>query len=100
MTGHIDFATLRATATSVFNIKVVRVSPALAPFVNLVGNSCTTSTPVTVTMSGLASLTAASTFSGTYTIPKLAGCGLAATTALNLVVPGPGNTFTAVAAPR
>ena len=30
VTGHIDFATLRATATSVFNIKVVRVSPALA----------------------------------------------------------------------
>ena len=97
--GHIDFTTLQATATSVFDIRIVRASPALLPFLNLVGNSCTTSTPVTVTMSGAASLTAASTFSGTYTIPKLAHCGLA-TTALNLVVPGPGNTFTAVATPQ
>jgi len=99
VTGHVDFTTLQATATSVFDIKVVKASPALLPFVNLVGNSCKTSTPVTVTMSGAASLTAASTFSGTYTIPKLEHCGLA-TTALNLVVPGPGNTFTAVATPR
>jgi hypothetical protein len=37
-------------------------------------------------------------FSGTYTIPPLQNCG-AATKALNLVVPGPGNTFTAVATP-
>ena len=44
-------------------------------------------------------LTAASTFTGTYAIPQLAHCGLA-TTALNLVVPGPGNTFTAVATPQ
>jgi hypothetical protein len=99
VTGHVDFTTLQATATSVFDIKVVRASPALLPFVNLVGNSCQTSTPVTVTMSGAASLTAPSTFTGTYTIPKLAHCGLA-TTALNLVVPGPGNTFTAVATPQ
>jgi hypothetical protein len=99
VSGHVDLATLQATATSVFDIKVVKASPALLPFVNLVGNSCKTATPVTVTMTGLASLTAASTFTGTYTIPKLAHCGLA-TTALNLVVPGPGNTFTAVAAPR
>jgi hypothetical protein len=99
VTGHVDFTTLQATATSVFNIKVVRASLVLLPFLNLVGNSCTTSTPVTVTMSGVASLTAPSTFSGTYTIPPLAHCGLA-TTALNLVVPGPGNTFTAVATPQ
>ena len=99
VTGHIDLATLQATATSVFDIKVVKASPALLPFLNLVGNSCKTSTPVAVTMSGAASLTAASTFTGTYTIPKLEHCGLA-TAALNLVVPGPGNTFTAVAAPR
>ena len=99
VTGHVDFTTLQATATSVFDIKVVRASPVLLPFVNLVGNSCQTSTPVTVTMSGAASLTAASTFTGNYTIPNLAHCGLA-TTALNLVVPGPGNTFTAVATPQ
>jgi hypothetical protein len=99
VSGHVDLATLQATATSVFDIKVVKASPALLPFLNLVGNSCKTSTPVTVTMSGLASLTSSATFTGTYTIPKLAHCGLA-TTALNLVVPGPGNTFTAVVAPK
>jgi hypothetical protein len=99
VTGRVDLTTLQATATSVFDIKVVRASPTLLPFVNLVGNSCTTARPVTVTMSGTASLTAPSTFEGTYTIPKLEHCGVL-TAALNLVVPGPGNTFTAVAAPR
>ncbi|MGZ4736045.1 MAG: hypothetical protein ACXV8R_10595 [Acidimicrobiia bacterium] len=99
VSGHVDFATFRTTATSVFVIKVVKVSPVLLPIVNLVGDSCRTSKTVKVTMSGVASLTAASTFSGTYTIPPLQNCGLA-TVALNQVVPGPGNTFTAVASPK
>ena len=33
------------------------------------------------------------------TLPNFKTCGLA-TTALNLVLPGPGNTFTAAATPR
>jgi hypothetical protein len=99
VSGHVDFATLQATATAVFNIRVVRASPVGLPFLNLVGNSCTTSTPVSVTMSGPANLAGPSTFSGTYTIPPLKSCGLA-TTALNLTVAGPGNTFTATATPR
>ena len=49
-------------------------------------------------MNGTANLSGASTFSSTYTIPDLANCGLA-TTALNLVIPGPGNTFSAVVQP-
>lgn len=99
VTGTVDFSTLKATATSVFDIKVTKVAPALAPSVNLVGNACKTSAPVKVTMSGTASLTAASTFKGTYTIPPLANCGLL-TTVLNQLVPGPGNTFSAVASPK
>jgi hypothetical protein len=99
VTGTVDFATLQAKATSVFDIKVTKVAPVLAPSVNLVGTRCKTSAPVKVTMSGKASLTAASTFKGTYTIPPLASCGLL-TPVLNQLVPGPGNTFTAVAAPR
>lgn len=99
VTGHVDFGTLKTRATSVFDIKVVRVSPVGLPSVNLVGDSCKTSTPVRVTMSGLASLTTSSTFRGTYTISPLQECGLT-TTALNLVVPGPGNTFKAVASPK
>ena len=67
--------------------------------VNLVGNSCTTATPVSVTMTGIASLTKASKFSGTFTIPNFKNCGLA-TAALNQLIPGPGNTFTANATPQ
>jgi hypothetical protein len=67
--------------------------------VNLVGTTCMTSKPVSVTMSGPASLGAPSVFSGVYTIPPLQNCGLA-TTALNLVLPGPGNTFSASATPK
>jgi hypothetical protein len=99
VTGTVSFSTLQAKATSVFDIKVTKVAPALAPSVNLVGDSCKTSTPVQVTMSGTANLTTASTFKGTYTIPPLAGCGLL-TAVLNQLVPGPGYTFTAVAAPK
>jgi hypothetical protein len=99
VTGTVNFKTFWTRATSVFNIKVTKVSPVLAPSVNLVGSSCTTSKPVTVTMAGKASLTAASTFRGSYTIPPLKDCG-ATTLALNQLVPGPGNTFTAVASPK
>jgi hypothetical protein len=96
--GHVDFATLQVTATSTFDIRIVSVRPVLLPFVNLVGNRCTTSTPITVTMSGQVDLAAGSIFTGVYTIPPLKNCGLA-TPALNLVVPGPGNTFTASFSP-
>jgi hypothetical protein len=96
--GHVDFATLQVTATSTFDIRVVSVRPVLLPFVNLVGNRCTTSTPISVTMSGQVDLAAGSTFTGVYTIPPLENCGLA-TPALNLLVPGSGNTFTASFSP-
>jgi hypothetical protein len=99
VTGTVSFSTFQAKATSVFDIKVTKVAPALTPSVNLVGSSCKTSIPVKVTMAGKASLTASSTFKGTYTIPPLAGCGLL-TPVLNQLVPGPGNTFTAVASPK
>ena len=84
---------------STFDIKVLRASPALLPFVNLVGNRCTTAQPVSVTMSGTADLTGSSTFTGTYTIPKFKTCqGL--TLALDVAISGPGNTFTATATPQ
>ena len=41
-------------------------------------------------------LAGTSTFAGTFTLPNFKTCG-AATTGLNLVLPGPGNTFTATA---
>jgi hypothetical protein len=97
VTGTVNLKTLKVTATSVFTIKLVSLSPEGLPFINLVGDSCQTSKPVSVTMSG--ALTPPLKFSGIYTIPPLKNCG-AATTALNLVVPGPGNTFSAIATPK
>jgi hypothetical protein len=97
VTGKIDFATLKVTATSVFNILITSAEAGPIP-VNLVGNSCTTTTPVSVTMSGKASFTGPSTFTGTYTIPQFKTCSLL-TPVLNQLIPGPGNTFKAVATP-
>lgn len=91
--GKVNFSTFAVTATAEFNVLVTSVKPLFLPL-NLVGNSCGTSQPVTVTFSGTFSLTAKSTFSGTYTIPPLSHCGLA-TPALNVVIPGPGNVFNA-----
>jgi hypothetical protein len=98
VTGTLDTSTFAVSATAVFNINITSLHATATPTVNLVGNSCTTSTPVSVTMQGTANLAGSSTFSGTYTIPPLQNCGLL-TTALNLVIPGPGNTFTATAYP-
>lgn len=96
--GTLDTSTFAVSATAVFDIRIVSAYPSLTPTVNIVGDSCRTSQPVSVTMAGTANLTGASTFSSNYTIPNLQDCGLA-TTALNLVVPGPDNTFTAVVQP-
>jgi len=95
--GSVDFATLTVTATASFNVLVTSVDPLGLP-VNLVGNSCGTSTPVTVTFTGPFSLSGGSTFTGTYTIPPLQNCG-AATAALDVVIPGPGNQFAATFVP-
>ncbi len=102
VTGHVDLSTFKVTATSTFNLRILKAYAAtlpLLPKINLVGSSCTTATPVRVTMSGTAQLGAASTFSGTFTLPPFTTCGLA-TTGLNLLIPGPGNTFSATATPR
>jgi hypothetical protein len=97
-TGHVDLTTLTATLTSTFDIRVPYVRPLGLPFLNLVGKRCQTATPITLTLSGPVDLTGGSTFSGTFAVPQFKNCGLA-TTALNLVVPGDGNTFTATASP-
>jgi hypothetical protein len=97
-TGHVDLSTLTATLTSTFDIKVPYVRPLGIPFLNLVGNRCQTATSITLTLSGPVDLVGGSTFSGTFAVPKFKNCGIA-TAALNLVVPGDGNTFTATARP-
>jgi hypothetical protein len=97
VTGKVNLNTLTVTSTASFNVLVTSVEPLGLP-VNLVGNSCGTSVPVSVTFSGKFSFTGSSKFSGKYTIPPLKDCELA-TTALNLVIPGPNNVFTASFAP-
>jgi hypothetical protein len=96
--GTIDLATLTASITSSFNIKIPHLRP-LGLRLNLVGDRCQTATPITLTMSGPVSLTGATTFSGEFTIPKFKNCGLL-TFAINLLIPGEGNTFTATASPK
>jgi hypothetical protein len=93
VSGTIDFSTLDVHATSTFNILVTSVKP-LGTSLNVVGSSCKTSTPVSLKFSGVISPISGGTFSGTYTIPSLANCGLS-TIALNELLAGPGNTFTA-----
>lgn len=96
-TGTVDFATLNVTITNSFNIKIPSLKPKLLP-INLVGSRCGTASPISLTMSGPADLVNGTTLGGEFTIPKFSNCGLA-TFALNLLVPGPGNTFTATARP-
>lgn len=108
VTGHVNISTFKVTSTSTFNIRLVSMYPAIPtlpvplplpiPKVNLVGNGCMTSSPISVTMSGIAKLGEASTFKGTFTIPDFANCGLM-TAVINQEIPGPGNTFSATASP-
>ena len=97
VSGKVNINALTVKATASFNVLVTSVTPLGLP-VNLVGNSCGTSKPVSVTFSGKFAFSGASKFSGDYTIPPLQNCELA-TPALNLVIPGPDNVFSASFAP-
>ena len=110
VTGHVNIGTFKVTSTSTFNIRLISMYPAIPtlplplplplpiPQVNLVGNGCMTSSPIKVTMSGIANLGEASTFKGTFTIPDFVNCGVM-TAVINQEIPGPGNTFSATASP-
>jgi hypothetical protein len=96
-TGTVDFSTFQVSTKSTFDIRVTKVTPHGSD-VNLVGDDCRTATPITVRMGGVADLEQGSTFSGQYTIPDFEGCQ-GAELALNEMIPGSGNTFTATFAP-
>jgi hypothetical protein len=104
VSGKINLDTFRVTSTSHFLLKIVSVTPVPPaglplPKINLVGNNCQTVAPVNVTMSGIAHLDVPSVFKGVFSIPEFSGCnGFEA--ALNQLIPGPGNTFTATARPE
>ena len=112
VTGHVNLDTFKVTSTSVVNIHILTMYasatapklpiglpklPGLPP-VNLVGNHCMTSTPVAITISGIAKIGQKSKFSGTFSIPDFKNCQ-SLTTVLNQEIPGPGNTFSAIASP-
>jgi hypothetical protein len=96
-TGHVDFATLQSTTTSRFNIRLTKMTPHGSD-TNLVGDDCKTSSPISITISGPAAISTASSLSGTFTIPDFANCRTM-TQLLNALIPGPGNTFSAVFGP-
>jgi hypothetical protein len=50
--GHVDLATFTVDTTAAFNVRLARLTP-YGTSVNLVGDGCTTTSPVTVTMHGV-----------------------------------------------
>ena len=98
VTGRLSFSTGELTATSTFNILVTSVDPR-GTSINLVGSRCRTSKPISLTFKGAISPISGGTVTGTYTIPSLEDCQLAAPV-LSAMVAGPGNTFTASMTPE
>ena len=98
ITGHVDLAAGTVSVAASFTFNITNASAAILPKLNIVGNNCHGSQPITQNLTGPVNLTGASTFSSSFTIPKFAGCGLV-TPLLNLIIPGSGNTFTVTFAP-
>jgi Flp pilus assembly protein TadG len=92
-TGTVDPNTGTVTTTSLITMKIVSLSVLGIP--QPVGNSCQTSTPVSVTVTSQPgfSILKGGNLAGTYTIPPFANCGLE-TLLINLTLPGPNNTIT------
>lgn len=92
--GTVDFTDFSIEATASFNIKILYVRPLGIRWLNLVGNRCTTKSPVSIVVTGQADpATFAVSLTGEFEIPKFQNCGLT-TPILDLLVSGPGNTFT------
>lgn len=98
ITGHVDLATMTVTVNSSFNFAIKSATLPWLPWWNIVGNSCRGTQPIDVSMSGPVNLAGASSFTATYALPKLTGCGFA-TPLMNLIIPGGGNTFSATFGP-
>lgn len=92
-TGTVNPNTGAVTTTSKITLRIVDLK--VAGIDQPVGNSCQTSTPVTVRVSSQPgfNIIKGGNLAGTYTIPSFANCGLE-TTLINLTVPGAGNTIT------
>jgi hypothetical protein len=92
-TGTVNPNTGAVATTSLITMKIISLSVAGIP--QPVGNSCETSTPVSVSVASQPgfSILKGGNLAGTYTIPPFANCGLE-TLVINLTLPGPNNTIT------
>jgi hypothetical protein len=81
--------TITSSASVIFKITKLKVAGLSVP----IGSNCESS-PFSVSLSSGPGFTVSGggPLSGSYTIPPLHGCGLT-TPVLNLLIPGPGNTF-------
>lgn len=87
-----SFDSGRISATQRFNVRVVKLAPAVLGFINLVPKTCMTETPATMKLSGkLTGLFDPATLKGSYTLPKFQGCGLL-TPVISSLTSGPGNS--------
>jgi hypothetical protein len=93
ITGHVDLATFAVDTTASFNVKLAKLTPH-GTNLNLVGDGCTTMSPISVRMQGVVNPATGGTFASTYTIPQFQDCGLL-TPVISALVSGPGNTFVA-----
>ncbi len=98
ITGRVDLATYAVDTTASFNVKLAELTPH-GTDLNLVGDECTTTTPISVRMQGVVNPATGGTFASTYTIPQFQDCGLL-TPVISAFVSGPGNTFVASFAPH
>jgi hypothetical protein len=92
-TGTVDPNTGAVATTSLITMKIIDLK--VAGIDMPVGNSCQTSTPVSVSVASQPgfSILKGGNLAGTYTIPPFANCGLE-TLLINLTLPGSGNTIT------
>lgn len=91
-TGTVSLSKNTVSVTTQVTMQLTGLKVASVPV--LIGKSCQTSTPATITVSSQQgfSVLNGGTVAGTYTIPKFSHCGLG-TLLINLTIPGSGNTI-------
>jgi hypothetical protein len=92
-TGRVNTTTGAVRTKSKITLRLVSLTVAGVPIA--VGNSCQTKSPALVRLTSQPgfNVLAGGNLSGSYTIPKFSGCGLAQIL-INLTIPGSGNTIT------
>lgn len=91
-TGTVSLSKNTVSVTTQVTMQLTSLKIAGIPV--LIGKSCQTSTPATITVSSQPGFNVLNggTVAGTYTIPKFSHCGLG-TLLINLTIPGSGNTI-------